>query len=119
MSVVSLARTAGVTGESSNSRSRNVERIVRAGRHEHDVDQARAGDQPHLLAVFLERLEADLARVHLGRRARCAEPERHVGVLGVGDDEFAAARVGVDRGQLAVERLLHGLIVSPCPVRKS
>ena len=109
---MSLARTAGVTGDWSNSRSSNRQRMVRAGRHEHDVDQARPGDQPHLLAIFLERLEPDLAGVHLGRPAGRTEPERHVGVLGVGDDELAAARVGVDRGELAVERFLHGVSAS-------
>ena len=66
--------------------------VVGAGGHQHDVDQPRPRDQPHLLAVFFERLEADLAGVHLGRPPGRAEAEGHVGVLGVGDDELAAAR---------------------------
>ena len=83
---MSLARTAGVTGESSKSRSPNGQRVVRAGRHQHDVDEALPRDQPHLVAVFLERLEPDLARVHLGRmaggaeaRAPCRRPWRRRG----------------------------------------
>ncbi len=52
--------------------------------------------------------------MHLGRAAGCTEPERHVGVLGVGDDELAAARVGVDRGELAVEGFLHDVSAFPC-----
>ena len=71
---MSLARTAGVTGELSNSRSRKVKRVVGAGRHQHDVDQARPRDQPHLVAIFLERLEADLAGVHLGRAPGAPRP---------------------------------------------
>ena len=43
-----------------------------------------------------------------GERPGAPKPERHVGVLGVGDDELAAARIGVDCGELAVEGLLHG-----------
>ena len=46
------------------------QRVVRAGRHEHDVDQPLPRDLPHLLAVLLERLEPDLAGVQLGRLAR-------------------------------------------------
>ena len=40
--------------------------------------------------------------------------ERHVGVLGVGEDEvLAAVRIGVDAGQFFVERFLdHGSIHS-------
>ena len=35
--------------------------------------------------------------------------QRHVGVLGVGEDELlAAARVGVDAGEFLVEGFLHG-----------
>ena len=89
------------------------QRMVGAGRHQHDVDQARPGDQPHLIAIFFERLEPDFAGVHLGRAAGRAQAERHVGVLGVGDDELAAARVGVDRRELAVEGFLHGVSAFP------
>ena len=73
------------------------ERVIRARGHEHNVDQTLAGDQSHLLAVVFERLEADLTGMGLGRCAWGAEPERHVGVLGVGEDELPApVRVGVD-----------------------
>ncbi len=41
--------------------------------------------------------------MHLRRLAGSAKAQRHVGVLGVGDDELAAVRIGVDRGELAVE----------------
>jgi hypothetical protein len=95
------------------------QRVVGAGGHQHDVHEARARDQPHLVAVFLERLEADLAGMHLGRLAGCAQAQRHVGVLGVGDDELAAIRVSVDRGELTVERLLHGLTASPALAQRS
>ena len=50
------------------------QRVVRAGRHQHDVDEPLARDQPHLLAVLFERLEPDLARRApraTGRARRC------------------------------------------------
>jgi len=104
----------GIVGANRGSDRRTIEeplakrqRMVRAGRHEHDVDESLTSDQPHLLAVLLERLEPDLAGMHLGRLARRAQPQRHVGVLGVGQDEFTAVRIGMDRGELAVERLDH------------
>ena len=50
------------------------QRVVRAGRHQHDVDQARPRDQPHLVAIFFERLEPDFAGVHLGRRPGAPRP---------------------------------------------
>jgi hypothetical protein len=62
-------------------------------------------------AELAERAVAQLAAVGLGRAARGADGQRHVGVLGVGEDEvLAAVRVGVDAPQLDVEGLLnHGL----------
>ena len=68
-----------------------------------------------LVAVLGERLEPDLARVRLGRLPRRADAEGHVGVLGVGEDELAAVRVGVDRRELAVERLFHQRPLPPWP----
>ena len=71
----------GIVGANRGSDRRTIEeplakrqRMVRAGRHEHDVDEPLTGDQPHLLAVLLERLEPDLAGMHLGRLARRASP---------------------------------------------
>ena len=41
-----------------------------------------------------------------------AMPKRHVGVLGVGEDEILRARgVGVDAGEFLVERLVHWILV--------
>jgi hypothetical protein len=36
------------------------------------------------------------------------EPKGHVGILGVGEDEVAAAGVGHDSGELEIERFLEG-----------
>ena len=81
------------------------ELVAGGGGHQHDVDQALAGVLADLVAVFGQGAEADLASgVGLGRQAGCADAEGHVGVLGVGEDEVAAALgVGVDGGEFLVE----------------
>ena len=66
-------------------------RVISAGRHEHDVDEPLTGDQPHLLAVLFERPEAGpRPRALSGDWPGAPMPKRHVGVLGVGEDELPA-----------------------------
>jgi hypothetical protein len=43
----------------------------------------------------------------LGTYPRCRQPERHVGVLGIGQDKIAAGRIGKDSGKLFVQRFSH------------
>ncbi|MFO1093556.1 MAG: hypothetical protein U0992_09625 [Planctomycetaceae bacterium] len=65
---------------------------------------ATADDLADLVAELGERAEAGFAVVAFGGEARRADAERHVGVLGIGDDELAASiRIGMDGGELAVE----------------
>ena len=71
----------------SNSRSLDRQHFARAGRHQHDVDEALAVDLAHLVAILGER--AGLARPRILPRRRQAG--RHVGVLGVGEDEILRA----------------------------
>ena len=80
--------------------------LVRRRRHQHDVDQSLRDNLPHHLAVLTQRSEHQFAVVTLRRPTRCAHPKRHVGVLGIGQNELAAARrIRGNRGQLAVKRL--------------
>ena len=101
MSVVSLARTAGVTWLLSKSRSWIVSTSLRAGAHEHDVDQSLGDDLAHQLPILVQRAEAGLAGVVLGTAARRGQAEGHVGVLGVGQDEVAARGIGQDPGEFS------------------
>ena len=65
--------------------------------------------QANLLAVLLQRAEANLASVGLRRFSGCSNAEGDVGVLGVGENELATSvGVGMNRGQFAVERFFHG-----------
>ena len=90
-SVVSLARAAGVIGGALEDPLADRQGVVGVGRHQHDVDDPLLDDRPDLLAVLFQGLEPDLARVGLGRLPGRADAEGHVGVLGVGEDELAAA----------------------------
>ncbi len=109
MSLVSLARAAGVTWLFSNSPSCTLSRSVRAGRHEHNVDVPLVDDLANLLAIFGQGAEANFAGVHLGRLPGGANAERHVRVFGVGNDEvWRAGGIGMNGGQLLIERFLHG-----------
>ena len=109
MSLVSLARAAGRDVAVVEQPFADRQRVVAAGRHEHDVDQTLPRDLADVLAILGQRAHANFAGVHLGRAARGADAECHVGVLGVGQDEvLAAGRIGVNGGQLAIERFLHG-----------
>src|SRR5262249_37091820 len=59
----------------------------------------------NLLAILSQSAEPHLAGMILRRLARCADAKGHVGVLGIGEDEFLATRwIGVDCGELSVER---------------
>ncbi len=79
-----------------------------AGGHEHDVHQLCFDDLRDDVAELGQGAIAQLAAVGLRRTAGGADGQGHVGVLGVGEDEvLAAVRVGVDAGQLEVERFLH------------
>ena len=86
------------------------ENLVRAGAHQHDVDQPLGHDLAHHLAELVERAEAGLAGVMLGTAAGRRKPEGHVRVLGVGQDEVAASGVGKDTGELLVQRFLHTIL---------
>ena len=82
--------------------------VVAAGRHEHDVDQPLPRDLADLFAIFGQRAHPHFAGVHFGRAARRADAERHVGILGVGQDELLRARrIGVNGGQFSIERFFH------------
>ena len=107
MSVVSLARAAGVTGLSSKRRFWMVSTSLVLA----DISMMSTSfcfdDLRDDVAELGEAAVADFAGVRFRRLARGADGQRHVGVLGVGEDEvLAAARVGVDAGQLQVERFL-------------
>ena len=86
MSVVSLARTAGVTWLLSNSRSLIVSTSFELALIEHDIHQPLGDDLAHQLAKLVERAEAGLAGVVLGRcgpartaRTPCRRPWRRPG----------------------------------------
>jgi len=98
MSVVSLARIAGVVGRvvgADRWRHRAVredpfvecEQIVGARTHEHDVDETLAGVLTNEVAVFLERACAGCGTpdrvVHAGR----GDAVCHVCVLRISEDE--------------------------------
>jgi hypothetical protein len=74
MSLVSFARAAGVTA-------------LPSSRHEHDIDNALSHDLTNMLAVFGQRAHVYLARVRLGRTSRGADAQRHIRVLGIGQDK--------------------------------
>ena len=60
------------------------------------------------IAIIGKRAKPQFAIVPLGRLARRTDPERHVGILGVGENELAATGgVGVNGGKFAIERFLH------------
>ena len=86
--------------------------LVGTGAHQHDVDQPLGDDLAHQLAILGQRAEVGLVGVMLGALARRGQPERHVGVLGVGQDKVAARWVGNDPGKLLVQRFLHAVLVA-------
>ena len=82
------------------------------GGEQYDVDQALADDATYLVSVILQRLEAAfrfVVSVRAGavlQGAWSGDPEGHVGVLGIGNDEFlAAVGVGVDGVELRIKSL--------------
>ena len=78
--------------------------LARAGRHQHDIDNALLDDVANLLAVLGERFESDFPIVPLGRPSRRADAESHIGILGVGDDKLLASRrIGMNRGEFSIE----------------
>lgn len=82
----------------------NRQHFAGAGRHQHDVYDPLVDHFANLLAILSQRFEADFAVVPFRRFARSADGKAHVGVFRVRDDEFfAAARIGMNRSQLAVE----------------
>ena len=94
MSVVSLARMAGVTWLVVEQPLLEREHRVGAAAHEHDVDQP----LPHVLAdqfaVFVQRAEAALLGMMLRAAAGRGDAIGHVGVFGVGQDKIVARRIG-------------------------
>jgi hypothetical protein len=81
MSVVSLARAAGVIFDRSKSRSLIV-------------------SNSFVLPILRQRTPLPRDRIDPGRR----EAGRHVGILGVGEDErLRPRRVGVDIGDFLIE----------------
>ena len=107
MSVVSLARTAGVTGLWSNSRSWIVKHLAGAGAHQHDVHLPWATISRISWRYSVERAEPRLAGVMFRAAARRGKPEGHVGVLGVGQDEIAAGGSARMRASFTIERFFH------------
>ena len=100
MSVVSLARAAGVTGLLSKRRFWMVSTSLVL------ADMSMMSTRPCSTICSMmsrnsgRRAIAHLAAVRFGRPARRADGQGHVGVLGVGEDEIlAAVRVGVNAGQ--------------------
>ncbi len=83
--------------------------LVRTGAHQRDVDQALLHHVANQLPVLGERTETGLARMMLRAQAGRRQTERHVSVLGVGHNKVAAAGIGQNAGQFAVECLFHGL----------
>ena len=78
--------------------------LAGAGRHQHDVHDSLLDHLANLLAILSQRLEPHFPIMPLRRLPRRTDGEAHVGVLRVRDDElFAAARIGMNGGQLAVE----------------
>ena len=68
------------------------------------LDELRFDDLRDDVAKLTQTAIANFPRMRLGGSARRADGQRHVGIFGVGEDEIlAAARVGVDAGQLGVE----------------
>src|SRR6266511_864141 len=94
------------------------ELLVHVGGHQHDVDEALVGDLAddveELRQVAITELVAspDLGRKlrepgaaprEVVARPRRADAKGHVGVLGVGDDECARARIRFDLSEFGVE----------------
>ena len=111
MSVVSLARAAGVTGLLSNRRFWMVSTSLVLADMSMMSTSFCLDDLRDDVAELGQAAVAQLAAVRLGRAAGGADGQGHVGVLGVGEDEvLAAVRVGVDAGQFEVERFLHHIM---------
>ena len=90
----------------------NRQDFTGAGGHEHDVHEALFNYLLDDLAKLGQAAIAQFAAMGFRRLAGRADGESHVGVLGIGKDEIlAAARVGVDALQLAVQRFFnHGCL---------
>ena len=63
------------------------ETTVRADRHEHDVHQTLVGDLTHEVAIFFDRPKPGFTGMSFRTLAGRADAERHVGILGVGQNE--------------------------------
>ena len=105
------------------------EHLAGAGRHEHDVDQLLADDRADDVAVLPERAEPGLAGMRLGRFSGRSDPERHVGVLGVGaregceqavqDQRTVRSRVHEAQVGQAMERVLEAEAVLGLGLRRA
>ena len=69
----------------------NRQFLVGRCRHQHDVDQPGLDNLLHLIAVVGQRPESEFAIVAFRRSSRRAHSEGHVRILGIGQDELAAA----------------------------
>ena len=108
MSVVSLARAAGVTGLLSKRRLWMVSTSLVLAAMSMMSTSFCLDDLRDDVAELGEAAIAQLAAVRFRRAAGSADGQGHVGVLGVGEDEvLAAVRIGVDAGQLEIERFLN------------
>lgn len=86
----------------------NGQQIVGARRRQHDIDDALPDHLADLLSILGERLEPQFAVMPLRRQPRRAHAERHVGVLGISEDEvLAPGRIGMNGGEFTVEGFLH------------
>ena len=84
------------------------QRLAGAGRHQHDVHELLFDDARDDVAELCEAAIANFAGMRFRRLPRSADGQRHIGVLGVGEDEIlAAARVRVDTPELRVKRFFH------------
>lgn len=87
--------------------------FARARGHQHDVDNPLTDDRANLIAVLAQCLVLQLGIVSLRRKSRRTDAERHVGILGIGEDEVGTPlRVVMNGSQLAIEGFLHRFSVT-------
>jgi hypothetical protein len=81
------------------------EAFARAPAHEHDVDKPLPHDLADLVAVVVDgAVRTDPGRAG-GPQPGGGQAKRHVGILGICENEVSAVGVGHDPSELGVERL--------------
>ena len=100
----------GVVGPDGRGHGAGVEQalvqrqhFVGAGAHQHDVEQPLPHVVANQLPILVQRAKPAFLSVMFRTAARRRDAKRHVGVLGVGQNEVLARRVGKDAGDLLVQ----------------